>query len=62
VVVQVVITKDGSPVSIKAIASPAENLSQAAMDAVKGWKWDPAKLNGEPVEIVTDITINFALK
>jgi TonB family protein len=62
VVLQVVLTKEGSPISLKAIASPAENLSQAAMDAVKGWRWDPAKLNGEPVEVVTDITINFTLK
>jgi hypothetical protein len=32
------------------------------MDAVKGWKWVPAKLNGEPVEVVSDVTINFTLK
>lgn len=62
VVLQVVITQEGSPMSMKVISSPAENLSQAAMDAVKGWKWEPAKLNGEPVEVVSDVTINFELK
>jgi TonB family protein len=62
VVLQLVITLEGSPVSIKVITSPSGDLSQAAMDAVKGWKWVPAKLNGEPVEVVSDVTINFTLK
>jgi TonB family protein len=62
VVLQVVITAEGSPVSLKVISSPADNLSQAAMDAVRGWKWEPAKLNGAPVEVVSDVTIDFTLK
>ncbi len=62
VVLQVVITSEGAPVGLKVISSPADNLSQAAMDAVKGWRWEPAKLNGEPVEVVSDVTINFELK
>jgi TonB family protein len=62
VVLQLVITMEGSPVSMKVISSPAGDMSQAAMDAVKNWKWVPAKLNGEPVEVVSDVTINFTLK
>jgi TonB family protein len=62
VVLQLVITLEGSPVSMKVISSPAGDMSQAAMDAVKNWKWVPAKLNGEPVEVVSDVTINFKLK
>jgi hypothetical protein len=33
----------------------------AAMDAVRQWRWEPTYLNGEPVEIITAITINFTL-
>lgn len=62
VVLQLVITLEGAPVSMKVISSPSGDLSQAAMDAVKGWKWEPARLNGAPVEVVTDVTINFTLK
>ena len=62
VVLQVVITKEGNPSSVKAISSPADSLSQSATAAVKEWKWEPAKLNGEPVEVVSDVTINFELK
>jgi protein TonB len=36
-------------------------LSQAAIDAVRQWKYRPFLLNAEPVEIQTQITINFKL-
>ena len=36
-------------------------LTKAAIDAVKQWKYKPYRLNGEPVEIQTQITVNFAL-
>lgn len=36
-------------------------LSHAALDAVKQWKYKPYLLNGEPVEIQTQITVNFKL-
>jgi protein TonB len=36
-------------------------LAQAAVDAVRQWKYRPFLLNTEPVEIETEITINFKL-
>jgi protein TonB len=36
-------------------------LTKAASDAVKQWKYKPYLLNGEPVEIQTQITVNFKL-
>jgi protein TonB len=36
-------------------------LAQAAIDAVRQWKYRPFLLNAEPVEIETQITINFKL-
>lgn len=62
VVLQLVITLEGAPVSMKVISSPSGDLAQAAMDAAKNWKWVPAKLNGEAVEVISDVTINFTLK
>jgi protein TonB len=35
-------------------------LNQAALDAVKQWKYTPARLNGEPVEVTTTITVTFS--
>jgi protein TonB len=36
-------------------------LQQAALDAVKQWKYRPYILNGEPVEVDTQVTVNFTL-
>jgi protein TonB len=36
-------------------------LTHAAADAVKQWKYKPYLLNGEPVEIQTEVTVNFKL-
>lgn len=36
-------------------------LSPAAMNAVKQWRYRPYKLNGEPVEVETQVTVIFSL-
>lgn len=37
-------------------------LSRAALDAVRQWRYRPYYLNGEPVEVETQITVNFVLQ
>jgi len=54
------IGKDGGITSVK-ITSGDSILARAALDAVKQWKYKPYYLNGEPVEIQTQITVNFKL-
>jgi periplasmic protein TonB len=50
--------KDGSISSVQVLSGdPA--LAKSASDAVKQWKYHPYLLNGEPVEIETQITVNF---
>jgi TonB family protein len=41
--------------------APAE-LVQAALDAIKQWQYTPTRLNGEPVDVLTEITVNFTLQ
>ena len=55
-----VIDATGSIKSLELIdGDPA--LSPSAMDAVKQWKYKPYTLNGQPVEVETQITVNFVL-
>ena len=36
-------------------------LVPAAVDAVRQWRYRPYVLNGEPVEVETEVTVNFVL-
>jgi protein TonB len=36
-------------------------LAQAALDAVRQWRYQPTLLNGQPVEVVTNIDVTFEL-
>jgi protein TonB len=59
VLLEAVISKDGAIDNLRVI-SGHPLLTQAAIDAVKQWRYKPTLLNGEPVEVVTTITVNFA--
>jgi periplasmic protein TonB len=54
------ISKEGNIRDVKVLSGNAQ-LSQAAVQAVKQWKYKPYLLNGEPVEIQTQITLDFKL-
>jgi TonB family protein len=43
------------------LASGRPELAPAAMDAVRQWVYQPTLLNGEPVEVMTQIDVNFTL-
>jgi len=61
VVLAAVIGKDGSIQGLHVLSTASPLLNQAAMDAVKEWRYRPYILNGEPVEVDTQITVNFTL-
>ena len=55
-----VIGKDGSVKDVR-VESGLPILAQAAIDAVKQWRYKPYMIDGEPVEVDSRITINFTL-
>ena len=61
VVLKVDIDKDGNVSNVELISGhPA--LAQAAIDAVRQWKYKPYLLNGTPVEVETQVQVNFTLQ
>jgi periplasmic protein TonB len=60
VLLQAEISKDGSIENLHLI-SGHPMLAPAAIEAVKQWKYRPYILNGEPVEVDTQITVIFSL-
>ena len=55
-----VINKNGDVVDLEALDGPIE-LVVSAVNAVRQWKYRPYLLNGEPVEVMTQITVNYTL-
>jgi TonB family protein len=54
---------DGSVGSLRWLNQSADTeLAEAARDAVRQWRYRPAMLNGNPVEIVTTVTARFRLE
>jgi periplasmic protein TonB len=60
VVLQATIAKDGAIQNLRVINGPPM-LQQAAIDAVRSWRYKPYLLNGEPVEVETTINVIFNL-
>lgn len=60
VVIAAIIGKDGN-VQSERLISGHPMLAPAALDAVKQWKYRPYLLNGQPVEVDTQMTVNFTL-
>lgn len=60
VLLSAIIGKDGTIQNLKVI-SGHPMLTQAALDAVKQWRYKPYLLNGEPVEVETQVQVNFTL-
>jgi protein TonB len=60
VVLEALIGKDGSIQNLH-VVSGHPMLTNAALEAVKEWKYKPYFLNNEPVEVSTTINVNFTL-
>lgn len=57
---QAVIAKDGAIIELQ-VVSGHPLLVQAALDAVRQWRYQPTLLNGDPVEVQTTIDVVFTL-
>ena len=60
VVLMAVIGTDGTVKDVR-VESGLPILAQAAIDAVRQWRYKPYMIDGEPVEVDSRITINFTL-
>ena len=58
VIVEIVIGPDGAIRDAKVLRS-IPLLDQAALDAVRQWRYEPTLLNGAPVPVIMTVTVNF---
>jgi len=55
-----IIDKEGNIASLQ-LESGHPLLVESAMEAVKQWQYKPTLLNGSPVEVITQIDVNYTL-
>jgi protein TonB len=60
VILEAVISENGNVEGVKVLASRGL-LDQAAIDAVRQWRYRPATLNGKPVRVYFTVTVDFVL-
>ncbi len=60
VVLEAIISKDGTMQRLQ-VLSGHPLLAPAALEAVRQWRYKPYVLNGEAIEVETQITVNFIL-
>lgn len=62
VLLRAVIGLDGTVVNLEQVNRTVDaRLVEAARDAVKQWRYSPTLLNGNPVEVITIVEVNFTL-
>lgn len=62
VIVHAVVLRDGSIGGATAFGGADPELAKAAVENVRQWKYVPAALNGQPVETVVTVELNFRLE
>ena len=62
VMVRATVALNGSVLNPQVINSVDPHLAKAALDAVSQWQYQPTLLNGEPIETVTTVSVDFHLE
>jgi TonB family protein len=62
VVLKVIIRKDGTIGPVRVDQSLDEELDEAASEAIRTWQFDPATVNGEPINALANIEVDFIIQ
>ena len=62
VVLEIVVRRDGSVGDVKLLKRLGSGLDQQAIDAVRQWRFAPARLKGTPVDVIVEVGVEFKLR
>jgi len=62
VVLEIVVGRDGRVGNIRVKNSLAAGLDQRAIEAVRQWRFSPARRLGQPVEVIVEVSVEFKLR
>ena len=61
VVLWLVVSPEGKPQQIQVQRSLGMGLDEKAIEAVRQWRFEPAKKDGHPVPVMINVEVNFRL-
>ena len=62
VVLEIVVRRDGSVGDVKILQGLAGGVNDRAMQAVRQWRFAPARRQGAPVDVVVEVAVEFKLR
>jgi TonB family protein len=62
VVLEIVIKSDGSVGDVKVLRALGSGLDDRAVEAVRNWKFSPARRLGTPVDVIVEVEVEFSLR
>jgi protein TonB len=61
-VLEVVVRADGSVGAVRVVSGLGAGLDARATDAVRQWKFAPARRYGTPVDVLVEVAVEFKLR
>jgi TonB family protein len=62
VVLEIVVRRDGSVGDVKVLQGLGAGLDRRAIDAVRQWRFSPAKRYGTPVDVLVEVAVEFKIR
>jgi protein TonB len=62
VTVDAVIDEQGNVTNVRVLRGLPMGLDRSAVEAVRQWRFTPAKLDGKPVKVIFTLTVNFTIQ
>jgi len=62
VLLEIVVRRDGSVGDVSVVRALGAGLEQRAIEAVRQWRFTPARRHGTPVDVIVEVAVEFTLR
>jgi TonB family protein len=62
VVLEIVVRSDGTVGNVRVMRGLGAGLDQRAVEAVRQWRFSPARRQGTPVDVMVEVAVEFRIR
>jgi protein TonB len=62
VLLEIVVRQDGSVGDVKVLQGLGSGLNERAVQAVRQWRFAPARRQGAPVDVIVEVAVEFKIR